>query len=253
MENRYDDEREIDLKEIFLAIKEKIFLILAVGLLCGCLAGAGTKLFITPTYTSTFSMLAISKEASLDASTSAADLQLGAQLVKHYEILVQSTPVLEKVIENLGLDMKAGELRENITIVNPADTRILEVSVVDTDPEMAKKIVDELAKEGSAYISDRMEVNPPKIIENGQLPTHKTGPNVKKNAVLGLMLGLFLTAGAVVLLALLNDTIKTEEDITKHLNIPILASVPDRKDFINTKKRRKVNKKKKKNRREGRK
>lgn len=251
MENMHDDEVEIDLGELFFALKKKIVLILASGLLFGCLACGYTIFFMTPTYTSTSSMLAISKETTL---TSIADLQLGTQLTKDYQILITSTPVLDKVIKNLGLDMEAKELRKSITITNPADTRILEISVVHTEPEMAKKIVDEVTQTASGYIGDKMEVIPPKIIEEGQIPVYKTGPSIKKNAMLGLLAGFALAGGLVIVLTILNDSIKSEEDITKYLGIPTLASIPDRKDYINiSEKKRKAKKKKKNSSRRGKK
>ena len=241
MENNRNEEMEIDLREIFFALKRKILLILAAGLLCGCLACGYTMIFMDPTYTSTSTMLTISKETTL---TSMADLQLGTQLTSDYKILITSTPVLEQVIENLGLNMSPGGLRGQISVNNPSGTRILELSVTNGDPATAKKIADELAVVSSSYIGDKMEVIPPKIIEEGQIPSYKTGPNVKKNTMMGLLAGLVLAAGVVCLLAVLNDSIKTEDDITKYLDIPTLASIPDRKDYITGKTKKKKRKQK---------
>ena len=81
---------------------------------------------ITPQYSSTAMMYILSKETTL---TSLADLQIGSQLTKDYKILVTSRPVLEGVIETLGLDMKYEGLKGKISIGNPTDTRILSVTV----------------------------------------------------------------------------------------------------------------------------
>ena len=110
---------------------------------------------------------------------------------------------------------------------------------------MAQKIVNEVASISSQFIGDKMEVKAPKIIDEGQLPTHKASPNMKKNALLGLLLGLFLSAGMIVVVAIMDDTIKTEEDIEKYLGLSTLTSVPDRKDYINEKKHGKKKKGKK--------
>ena len=221
--------QEIDLIELFYALKEKILLILMVALIGGCIAGAYTQFLMTPIYSSTSSMLVLSKETTL---TSLADLQLGANLTSDYTVLIKSTPVLEQVIENLGLDMSVEQLKNTITINNPSDTRILEITVNNADSAMAKKIVDEVASVSSAYIGDKMEVIPPKIIEVGKIATVRTSPSVKKNAMLGFMLGLVACAGVVAVYAIMDDTIKTEEDIEKYLGVSVLAKVPDRRDFI---------------------
>lgn len=239
-----DDEVEIDLLEIFHALKKKILLVLMVALIGGCIGAAYTQFLMTPLYSSTSSMLVLSKETTL---TSLADLQLGASLTSDYTVLITSTPVLEQVVENLDLDMDAETLKRTVGINNPTDTRILEITVTNPDSTMAKKIVDEIANVSSAYIGDKMEVIPPKIIEIGKIATVRTSPSVKKNAALGFLLGLVACSAIVVVYAIMDDTIKTEEDIEKYLGVSVLAKVPDRKDYVNMKNKKAT--KKKKNRR----
>lgn len=240
-----DDEVEIDLREIFYALKAKILLILMVALIGACVAAAYTQFLMTPIYSSTSSMLVLSKETTL---TSLADLQLGASLTSDYTVLITSTPVLEQVIENLNLDMTTEQLKDTVTINNPTDTRILEITVDNADSTLAKDIVDEIANVSSSYIGDKMEVIPPKIIEVGKIATVRTSPSVKKNTALGFLLGFVACAAVVVIFAVMDDTIKTEEDIEKYLGISVLAKVPDRKDYVNMK-GKKNHKKKNKNHR----
>ena len=95
--------------------------------------------------------------------------------------------------------------------------------------------MDEIADVASVFIGDKMEVIPPKIIEVGKVPTVRSAPSMKKNAVLGLLFGAFVAAAAITVLTIMDDTLKTEEDISKYLGISVLASVPDRKDYVNTK------------------
>ena len=234
-----DDEVEIDLLEIFYALKKKILLVLMVALVGGCIAAAYTQFLMTPIYSS---ILVLSKETTL---TSLADLQLGASLTSDYTVLITSTPVMEQVISDLDLDMTAEQLKGSVSINNPTDTRILEITVNNTDSKMAKKIVDEIANVSSSYIGDKMEVIPPKIIEVGKIATVRTSPSVKKNAALGFLLGFLACAAIVVVYAVMDDTIKTEEDIEKYLGVSVLAKVPDRRDFINSKNRKSKNKNKK--------
>ena len=170
--------------------------------------------------------------------TSIADLQLGTELAHDYEILIKSTPVLEEVIDNLGLNMDKDILKKSITVENPTDTRILNISVTNTEPAAAKEIVDQVAQVSSEFVGDKMEVVPPKIIEEGEIPETKTAPSVTRNTLLGLMAGIVVSAGLVVVLAVMNDTIKSEDDITRYLGISTLASVPDRKDFVGQKNKR---------------
>lgn len=197
----------IDLLELFYVLKKKILLILMAALIGGCVAGVYTQFFMTPVYSSMSSILVLSKETTL---TSLADLQLGASLTSDYTVLIKSTPVLEQVIENLNLDTTVEELKNQISINNPTDTRILEITVQDTDAAMAKKVVDEIANVSSDYIGDKMEVVPPKVIEVGKIATVRTSPSVKKNIMLGFLLGFVACAGIIVVYAVMDDTIKTD-------------------------------------------
>ena len=108
-----------------------------------------------------------------------ADLQIGSQLTKDYSVMITSRPVLEQVIKNQGLNMTYGQLKARIRISNPADTRILNMTVSDTDPVRAKAIADEVANASSDYIGDIMEMVPPKIIEQGVVPASPASPSIK--------------------------------------------------------------------------
>lgn len=218
-------EDEIDLKELFFALKKKAWMIIVAGLLTGCIAAGWSKFMMTPMYSSTSSVLVLSKETTL---TSLADLQLGSQLANDYKVLINSRPVLEDVIENLGLSMGYKELKAAITVENPTDTRILNLTVSNPDPILACEIVDELATVSSAFIGDKMEVTPPKVIETGEVALYPNSPNIKKNALMGVLAGAIVSAGIIIVLNMVNDTIRTEEDIARYLNLSTFAVVPDK-------------------------
>ena len=167
--------------------------------------------------------------------TSLADLQIGSQLTEDYKVIVKSRPVLGEVIDSLALDMSYEQLLAKISIGNPTDTRILTVTVTDPDPYRAKAIVDCVAETASDYIGEIMEMIPPKIIENGTVPTMKTSPSNGKNAVLGALAGMILVCGIVVIQVIMNDTVRTEEDVERYLGLTVLASVPLREGEERTK------------------
>ena len=229
---RDNDEMEIDLLQLFYALKKKIWFILAAMIIGGGLAGAYSIFLITPQYSSTSMMYILSKETTL---TSLADLQIGSQLTEDYKVIVNSRPVLGEVIDSLALDMSYEQLLAKVSIGNPTDTRILTVTVTDPDPYRAKAIVDCVAETASDYIGEIMEMIPPKIIENGTVATRKTSPSNGKNAVLGALVGMVLVCGVIVIQVIMNDTVRTEEDVERYLGLTVLASVPLREGEERTK------------------
>ena len=241
-----DDDIEIDLRELFFALKKRIAVIIAALLIGAAAAGMFTQFLVTPMYSATSMLLVLTKETTL---SSLADLQIGSQLTQDYSMLLKTRTVMQDVVDNLGLDMTYKELEECITITYPDDTRIMQITVEYPDPEMAKTIVDEVATVGAKFIEEQMEVVPPKIIEEGEVPKEQTSPSKKKNVAIGGLLGLILSAGIIVLLAVMDDTIKSEDDVERYLGLPTLASIPDRKDYISGKSKRKTPNKKRKHRR----
>lgn len=214
---------QIDLLEVFAALKRKLWLILLAAFIGGAGAGAFSKLVLIPEYSSTAMLYVLSKETTL---TSLADLQIGSQLTKDYRIIVTSRPVLQDVIQSLNLDFDYKELRKKITLENPSESRILTITITDPDPNLAKMIVDKVAYTASDYIGEIMEMVPPKMIEDGEVAIQPEGPNNAKNALMGAMAGAMLVCGIVTMGVVLNDTIQSEEDVEKYLNLTVLASVP---------------------------
>ena len=224
MEKKFVDDDEIDLLELFYALKRRWWAILLALIIGGGVAGVYTKKLIAPVYESTSMVYVLSKETTL---ASLADLQIGSQLTKDYSVIIKSRPVLQEVIDKQGLDMTPDDLGKMITIDNPSDTRILSITVSDIDPTRAKSIVDEVTKSASSYIGDIMEMVPPKTIEAGIVAEYPSSPSVKKNALLGGLGLAVLICGLICLKTILDDTIKSEEDIEKYLGLSVLAVIPD--------------------------
>jgi hypothetical protein len=237
MENRINEgEIQLNIFEILYILKKRILILIFAAIVGFGVFGTYSYFILQPQYTSTAMLYVFSKETTL---TSLADLQIGSQLTKDYKIIISSRPVLLKVIATLNLDITYKELKKKLTVENPADTRILLLSIVDGDPEMSKQIVDAVAETASAYIGDLMEMVPPKIIEDGEIPQNKTSPHTKKNAALGAALGIMLVVAVTVIQNILDDSIKTEDDVAKYLDVPVLAVLPDKDEDKKINKRRK--------------
>lgn len=224
-QNITEDEIEIDLVELFMVLKSKLHIILLSGILAALLAFVGTKLLMTPMYTSVTKMYVLSRQDSSSGVTYS-DLQTGSQLTKDYAELVKSRPVLEQVIAALNLDMEPEELAENITVETPTDTRILSISVESDNPKEAKEIADTLRETVSSEIKEIMHAESVDTIEDGNLPKEPSSPSLKKNMVLGGALGVFLALAILIFIFLRDDTIKNPDDVEQYLGLNVLTSIP---------------------------
>ena len=218
-----EEEMEIDLLELFHAMLQKAWLIVLLLVLGAGIALGATKLLITPLYTESSQIYILTKTTSV---TSLADIQMGAQLTSDFAVLAKSRPVVENVIDDLNLDYTYGELVQQITTENPSGTRILKITISNEDPELAKELANAFADETAERVAYVMTTDKPKVVEEAVTPKAPSSPNVIKNTMLGGMLGAVLAMGIIVLLYLMNDTIQTEEDVRKYLNLHTLAAVP---------------------------
>lgn len=220
-----NDEITIDLTELFMTLWNKAHIIILAGILVGLVAFVGTKLFITPQYTSTTKFYVLSKTTDT-GSVTYNDLQTGAQLTKDYAELVKSRPVLEEVLSVLNLDMETEDLAKKITVTTPTDTRVMSINVEDPQPKVARDIADAVRQAVSIQIKDIMDVDSVKTVEEANLPDHASSPSVMKNTLIGVILGIIISAGMIILIFMLDDTVKTPEDVETYLGLNVLASIP---------------------------
>ena len=223
MEKITNEEVEIDLIDLFHLLRSRLWIIILSGIIVASVVGMVSNFMLTPIYTSTAKLYILSKSTSL---TSLADIQLGTQLTQDYMVLVKSRPVVTQVIDNLELDMSYEELNSIITVSNPSNTRILVIESSYPDAQMAKNIVDEFSNVSKSQIAKIMDAQEPTIVEEGYVSPFPSSPNVGKNTIIGGLLGAILAAAIIVVLHLMDDTIKNAEDIEKYLGLSTLGLIP---------------------------
>lgn len=224
MENQLDrDEIEIDLVELFFELLKYWKQIAVSTFLVAVIALLISKFLMTPMYESTSELYVLSKSTSI---TSLTDIQMGTNLTNDYIVVVTERTVLEQVIRNLSLSMDYKDLGDEITVNNPSNSRILQITVKDANPELAKAIADELADVSAAFISEKMDQDPPSIISYGYQDGKPVSPSILKNTIIGALLGFVLAAAVIVLAYMFNDTIMTADDIEKKLGLNVLGSLP---------------------------
>ena len=223
-QNLTNQETEIDLRELLAVILHKAVIIILTGILFGLMALLFSKFLINPQYQSTTSVYIINRQTQ--SAITYSDLQSGIQLTKDYMELVKSRPVTEQVIQELGLNMSHEQLCGHISVETPADTRIMKITVTDYDPYLARDVANAIREAAAVHISAVMDIESVNIVEEANLPARPSSPNVMKNAMIAAMAGLFLAMGLVVLIHILDDTIKTPEDVEKYLGMSVLASIP---------------------------
>lgn len=224
------DEDVVDFGKIFSMLLNHIQYIVLCFLVGALLFSAYAYFMKHPTYQSTAKLYCVS--TSDDAVINFADLNIGQALTKDYEELIYSYPVMEEVIDKLHLDMTASALGSMISIENPEDTRVLVITTTAKSASQAQKITNTLVESLRSYLPRVMSTTKPNIVQRGKLENKKVGPSYLKYLLLGGIIFAGLYCIYLIIRFLLDDTLKTAEDIENEFGFAPLTVIPENDIFI---------------------
>ena len=223
MENR-EDIIEIDLQELFGIVLHHLWLIILSGIVTGTIGFCVSFFLLTPQYESTTKIYILTRQNSNTVTYS--DMQLGTQLTKDYTELIKTRDVLERVIINCGLQESYEKFTDRVKVSAISDTRIVSITVRDADPAVAQQLAGEICKAAAEHIKNVTDIEAVNVAEEANLPLRPADPSIPKWTVIGALLGMLLAGGIVVLRFLLDDTVKTSEDVERYLGLSTLAMIP---------------------------
>lgn len=227
--NDEKDTIEIDLLSLTQAIWKRIWLVLASVVMGAVAAFLVAAFLITPLFESK-AMLYVNNSSisvgSTSFSISTGELSAAQSLVKTYIVIMQSRQTLNAVIEQADLPYTYDELKEMISAASVNNTEIFEIVATSTDPEEAELIVNTISDILPDKIADIVEGSSVRVVDYGVVPVYPVSPNVTKFALVGFLLGGVLSVGVIILLELLNNSIRSEDYLIQTYDLPVLAVVP---------------------------
>lgn len=228
MEKKRNDneEMEIDLLELLMVMKKHLSAILLAGIVGLVIMFAYTSFLVTPLYSASSMMYVMPDNSNSMNSSTLSDMQVGQQLTSDYSSMIKSRSFMEDVIKKLNLTIDYQQLLGKVEVTNPTSSRILQVTVNDPNPQTAADIANEMASVAESKLKEITGIQAIKIYEEAAVPDRPSSPSLKKNCALGLLAGIVLAIAVITILYLLDDTIKTEDDIEKYLGMTTLAVLP---------------------------
>ena len=223
---------EIDLMELFNIFWNKKILIILVTIIFIIIGTIYSFAFTTPMYSSSTTLvLAMSTENDTTNSITTTDITLNSNLVSTYSQIIESNEVLRTVISNLEIDESEENLKKNIDVSAVEDTEVIEITVTHESAVYAKKIANEIANVFSEKVQEIYNINNVYILDQAETESEPSNINHAKDILIFALIGLILSVAYVFILSLLDNTIKTEEDIEKGYNIHVLVSIPNIESF----------------------
>lgn len=220
---------ELDLKElfnIFWSKKVAIILIVLIFIVIGVIYTIG---FTVPMYSSSTTLvLATSGNTETNANTTitATEITVNSKLVSTYSELVKSKNILRQVISNLGIKVDEDKLRKNITVSSVKDTELIEITVKDENPVYSAQIANEIAKVFTEKVKDIYNIDNVQIVDEAEVANMPSNINHEKDIIIFTFIGLVIAVCYVLIVNMLDTTVKTAEDIENGFKVPVLASIP---------------------------
>lgn len=225
------NEIEFDLVELLLFLKKRIWIVALAIVVCAVGGFVGSKLLTKPKYTASAQMWVYRQADEVSAS----GMQTATQLRRDCEILIVGENVTEKVIEKLDLNMSPASLSKRIKVTAQENTRVIGVELTDTNPERAALIVNTICRVATDEIngmiggktgSTEQKEDVITIVYDAAVPTSPSSRGAKTIAILAAALGGILALGVLVVIFVVDDTIRTEDDVERYLGLSTLAVIP---------------------------
>lgn len=218
------NELEVNLTQLFKVCLKKVWIAIICAALLGSLSLYNSIYNVKPTYSST-SQIYVIGSAGQNLVTSSA-LSNYESLTKDYMQIIKSSAVLDTVIQKNELTITQKALAQKISLSNPNETRFISIKVTDTDPAMAKFLVDSITLETKTYITNLMQSDQVAVIEYGKLPTIPNSKGTLQNAILAAFIGFLIPMAVVSLLYIIYDKLSTSADVETKLGIPVIGEIP---------------------------
>ncbi|MDO5556092.1 MAG: Wzz/FepE/Etk N-terminal domain-containing protein [Clostridia bacterium] len=220
---------ELDLKELFIMFwnkKTEIILIVLMLLIVGVVYSFA---LLEPEYSSSTTLvLAMTQNDSTDTSITQTDVTLNSKLISTYSELIKSKSVLREVIDNLHIEgITEGNVRGNISVKAVTDTELIKITVTNEDPNVAAEIANEIAKVFSNKIVDIYNISNVYIVDRAEADTNPSNINHTKDLIIFAFIGIVIAVIYVLIVNMLDNTIKNEEDVEKSVGLLVLGSIPD--------------------------
>lgn len=218
---------EINVFSLLKLLWRRKFIIILVALLGGIGALGYSTFLVKPEYTSTTRIYVANREQNSESGLTNQDLQAGTYLVKDYREIILSEGVMTEAVSNLKLNISAKQLASKVNVQVPADTRIVSIAVEDTNPKEASRIANAAREVAAQKIIAVTRVSDVTTLEEAQPASSPSSPNIRKNVLVGVVVGAAVTIVLILLFELLDDRVKRPEDIEDVLGMSLLGVLPD--------------------------
>ncbi|GEN36014.1 YveK family protein [Aneurinibacillus danicus] len=221
-------EETMNVREVVITLRKRFWMIVLITLLFVAVSAGITYLVMTPVYQAKSELLVNkSQEGSKTGTISRNDIESNLQLIETYNVVMKSPRVMDKVAQKMGQPDRVSALTSQISVSAVKDSQVISIEAKDPDKQRAAMLVNTVAQTFQEEITNIMKVDNVQILTKAKADTNG-GPVQPKpivNMAVAFVIGLIFSMALAFLLEYLDNTLKTEEDIEKHLGLPVIGSI----------------------------
>lgn len=219
-------EETISLKELLETLRKRFLLIVLITITAVLVSGVLSYFVLTPIYQASTQILVNQKQTDQNFYNTN-DVQTNIQLINTYNVIIKSPAILEKVASELNAGLTASQINNEITVSSQTNSQVINMAVNDPNPVRAAKIANTTADVFKAQIAKIMSVDNVTILAKATASDHQAPikPKPSLNMAIGLVVGLMAGVGLAFLLEYFDNTVKTEQEIERLLELPVLGVI----------------------------
>ncbi len=219
--------KELELKQFLKLFWDRKIFIVVMVVVFAVMGWAKIEYFTTPVYEASGTLICARNEQSIEAgaTVSTAELSMPSSLAETYTELIKSDLVVNKVIQNLGLNMTAGTLKSTIELT-PMTKVFYKISVRGTNAEQAAQIANEFMKVFSKEVKNFYEIDNIYTVDEAQVATTAVNMNSAKSIKIFAGIGFVVAAAVIMIMFIFNNTVTNSDQIKRYTKLPTLASIP---------------------------
>lgn len=220
---------ELELRQYWRIIRKRLKFVLAIPIIAMIISAGVSYFVISPQYVASTTLLINQKANDNNAALLYQDIQANQEMIATYTAIIKSVTIESAVIKDLDLPYTPTELNKMINVSSPTQSQVIEVDVTAGSQVLAAKIANALGSEFQQRAQQLMDVQNVQFVDKAQVTPDAAPvkPNKKLNVTIALILGLMVSIGLAFLLEYLDNRLHTEEDIRRHLNLPVLGVIAE--------------------------
>lgn len=222
-----EQENYIDISGLFQVLSKEKGMIAAITIFFVLFSALLSFFIIKPTYQGHVTVIIGKNDSKSSSNEQYDDVMMSQNLTKTYAQIAQSKAVASKTVSKLADGTTSDEISKAVSVTPQTGTQIIDITANSKSPEKAAELTNDFSDSFVEVSKAVYTAGDARIIDRASVPTAPIKPKKVLNIAIAFVLGLFVSIGIAFIKEYMDKTIKTQDDIKRYLNLPVLGVIPE--------------------------